>query len=247
MKWSVYRQCCRSNGHSISRPSLPKVADFLLWFRRSRNLSVSSVTDYRSTLATVFRSQLPNLSSDPVLSDLVRSFWIETPIQPLRPPAWDLSVVLHFPNSPLFEPLHQASLRDLMKKVLFLVTLATTKRVGELQAVSRAVSFVRSDACLSYVPGFVAKTSFPIPFLTPSWWLRCLTLRLGWTMTCRYALSEPSVYTGIWIGLPLFLLFLAVFFCPLGGHLTHCRKMPFLSSYVRSSMGMALVGRRWVP
>ena len=43
-------------------------------------------------------------------------------------------------------------------KVLFLVALATAKRVGELQAVSRAVSFVRSDSCLSCVPEFVAKT-----------------------------------------------------------------------------------------
>ena len=53
-----------------------------------------------------------------------------------------------------------------MKKVLFLVSLATAKRVGELQAVSRTVSFVRSDAYLSYVPEFVAKTeslSNPLP------------------------------------------------------------------------------------
>ena len=46
------------------------------------------------------------------------------------------------------------------------MSLATAKRVGELQAVSRAVSFVRLDACLSYVPEFVAKTesiSNPLP------------------------------------------------------------------------------------
>ena len=45
-----------------------------------------------------------------------------------------------------------------MKKVLFLVALATAERIGELQAASRAVSFVRSDVCLSYVPECVAKT-----------------------------------------------------------------------------------------
>ena len=52
LKWSVYRQWCRSVGHSISRPSLPKVADFLLRLHRSRKLSVSSVMGYRSMLAT---------------------------------------------------------------------------------------------------------------------------------------------------------------------------------------------------
>ena len=39
-----------------------------------------------------------------------------------------------------------------------MVALATAKCVGELQTVSRTVSFVRQDACLSYVPEFVAKT-----------------------------------------------------------------------------------------
>ena len=153
-------------GHSVSRPSLPRVTDFLLWLRRSRKLSVSSIMGYRSLLVTVFRFKLPNMSSDPVLHDLVRSFRIETSVRPLRPPAWDLSAVLQFLNSSVFEPLHQVSLRNLTKKVLFLVSLATAKRVGELQAVSRTVSFVHSDACLSYVLEFVAKTesiSNPLP------------------------------------------------------------------------------------
>ena len=49
---------------------------------------------------------------------------------------------------------------------MFLVSLAIAKRVGELQAVSRYVSFVASDACLSYVPQFLFKTessSNPLP------------------------------------------------------------------------------------
>ena len=51
-----------------------------------------------------------------------------------------------------------ASLRDITRKTLFLVALATAKRVGELQALSRIVSFSSSSAGLSYVPEFVAKT-----------------------------------------------------------------------------------------
>ena len=159
-------------GHSVSRPSLPKVADFLLWLRRSRKLSVSSIMGYRSMLATVFRFKLPNMSSDPVLHRLVCSFRIEGPVRPLRPPAWDLSAVLQFLNSPVFEPLHRVFLRNLTKKVLFLVSLATAKRVGELQAVSRTVSFVRSELptplslmCRSLSPRL---SPFPIPFLALS-------------------------------------------------------------------------------
>ena len=62
---------------------------------------------YHSMLAAVFRFQLPNLSSDLVLRNLVRSFRIKTPARPLRPPAWDLSAVLTFLNSPLLEPLQK--------------------------------------------------------------------------------------------------------------------------------------------
>ena len=74
--------------------------------------------------------------------------------------------MLQFLNSSVFEPLHRVYLRNLTKKVLFLVSLATANRVGELQAVSRTVSFVHSDAFLSYVPEFVTKTEFisnPLP------------------------------------------------------------------------------------
>ena len=45
-----------------------------------------------------------------------------------------------------------------MQKVLFLIAFATAKRVGELQVLSSVVTFVHGDACLSYVPDFVAKS-----------------------------------------------------------------------------------------
>ena len=37
-KWSNYRQWCHSESHSVSRPSLSKIADFLFWLRRSKKL-----------------------------------------------------------------------------------------------------------------------------------------------------------------------------------------------------------------
>ena len=120
---------------------------------------------YRSMLSAVFRFQLLDLSSHPVLRDLLHSFRLAAPYRPLRPPAWDLAAVLMYLNSAVFEPFRIASLRNLTKKVLFLLALATAKCVGELQALSRSVSFVNADACV-YVPEFVAKTeslSNPIP------------------------------------------------------------------------------------
>ena len=173
LKWQVYRAWCHSHGHSVSRPSLAKVADFLCWLRSSKNLGVSSIKGYRSMLPAVFRFQLPSLSTHSVLRDLLRSFCLESAERQLRPPAWDLSLVLRYLNTSTFEPLSVAPLCALTQKVLFLLALATAKRVGELQALSSVVTFVHGDACLSYVPQFVAKSesltrSIPRSFLVQS-------------------------------------------------------------------------------
>ena len=64
-------------------------------------------------------------------------------------------------------------------KVLFLLSLATAKRVGELQAVSFRVAFQGDDLSLSYLPKFVAKTESecnPIPL---SFLVRSLTQFVG--------------------------------------------------------------------
>ena len=113
------------------------------------------------------------LSTHPVLRNLLRSFSLESAARQLRPPAWDLTLVLRFLNPSTFEPLSAAPLRALTQKVLFLLALATAKRVGELQAISSVVTFVQGDACLSYVPDFVAKSesltrSIPRSFLVRS-------------------------------------------------------------------------------
>ena len=172
-RWSVYRDWCHSNGHSVSRPTLAKVADFLYWLRFTRGLSVSSLRGYRSALSAVFCFHLPSLSSDPVIRNLLRSFRLSSAERVMRPPAWDLSKVLTNLVSPAFEPLSQASFRALTMKTLFLLALATAKRVGELQALSSIVTFVAGDACLSYIPQFVAKSelltrSIPRSFLVKS-------------------------------------------------------------------------------
>ena len=109
-------------------------------------------------LSAVFRSVLPEISTSPVLHDLLRSFRVEAPARSVTPPSWDLLKVLEYLKSPVFEPLHQSSLRDLTWKTLFLVALASAKRVSELQALSRIVSASSSAAAVSYVPEFLAKT-----------------------------------------------------------------------------------------
>ena len=134
---------------------------------------VSSLHGYRSVLSAVFRFHLPSLSSGPVIRNLLRSFRLSSAEHGLRPPAWDLSLGLKYFVSPAWEPLSQASFHALTLLPLFLLALATAKRVGELQALSSIVTFVAGVACLSSIPQFVTRSesltrSIPRSFLVTS-------------------------------------------------------------------------------
>ena len=74
-----------------------------------------------------------------------------------------------------YEPLDSQGLRTLTKKVLFLVALATAKRVSELQALSRVVPSSGDDLILSYLPFFVAKTESPSNPLPRSFRVKALS------------------------------------------------------------------------
>ena len=74
--------------------------------------------------------------------------------------------MLTYLRGPVFELLHMKSLRVVMMKVALLLSLATAKRVGELQALSARVAFLGPDLSLSYLPEFEAKTELernPLP------------------------------------------------------------------------------------
>ena len=133
------------------------MADFLLFLRKEKHLSVSSVKSFRSMLSLVFKFRLPEIQDSFLLHDLIRSFELERPACLPSPPAWDLVKVLTFLRGSVFEALRSCDLHTVMMKVLFLLFLATVKRVSELQALSRRVAFQGNDMSFSYHPEFVAK------------------------------------------------------------------------------------------
>ena len=83
-RWLVYRRWCGIENPSIFHRTLPKIAGFLLWLRTSKNISVSAIVGYRSMLS-VFRFKLPDISSFPVLHDVLRLFKAEAPIRSAHP------------------------------------------------------------------------------------------------------------------------------------------------------------------
>ena len=165
-RWGKFRKWCKDFNHRSSDPTIPKIAEFLTYLFKTENAAVSTIKGYRSMLSSVFKFRLPEISTSPILKDLTRSFEISAPRPIHRSPTWDLDKVLEYLSGPPFEPLTNASFRNKSRKALFLLAMATAKRVGELQALSFSVSHRGEDLVLHYDPFFLAKTetaSNPLP------------------------------------------------------------------------------------
>ena len=139
-----YHRWCSEKGHSVFLPTVLKIADFLLSLRVEKRLCVPTIRGYPSILSAVFEFCLPGLQDNFILRDLVCSFELERLLRPVSP-AWDLVEVLSFLRSLTFEPLSSRPLRVVTMKVAFLLSLATARRVGELQAVSFWVVFQENN------------------------------------------------------------------------------------------------------
>ena len=75
---------------------------------------------------------------------LLRSFSRSVDPVELRPPAWDVTLVLQSLAGAPYEPLRTCDERFLAQKTLFLLALASAKRIGELHALSYRVSHARN-------------------------------------------------------------------------------------------------------
>lgn len=180
-KWRVFREWCQCKQINPCSPTVPNIADFLLYLFEAKKLSVSTIKGYRSSLSQVLSSGGLDISINQDLNNLIKGFSIERPITHRQIPRWDLNIVLrHIMREP-YEPMATSSIASLTKKTAFLLTLATAKRNSEVWAFSANVSFGADyqSATLSFLPGFLAKTYDPsrpdtqlepvtIPALAPS-------------------------------------------------------------------------------
>ncbi|MEW8547328.1 MAG: hypothetical protein AB2693_27790 [Candidatus Thiodiazotropha sp.] len=143
------------------------IADFLLYLFRSKKCQVSTIKGYRSTISNTlkFRSG-QNIGFDPIISDLIKSMELQRPVHRSLAPKWDLACVLSSLCSEPYEPLHQVSRFFLTLKTVFLVAMATARRVSEIHALSMDPGYLRfnqSDGSVSLrtQPGFLAKNQIP--------------------------------------------------------------------------------------
>ena len=137
--------------------------DFLIHLRHDKGLSVSAVKGYNSALNSVLALKGRNLASSREITMLLRSFSRSVDPVELRPPAWHVALVLQSLTGAPYKPLRTCDERFLAQKTLFLLALASAKRIGELHALSYRVAHYRgwAEVSFSFVPGFVAKTQDP--------------------------------------------------------------------------------------
>ena len=162
-KWLAFCNWCRGRGVAPVNASVPLIVDFFRHLVRDKGLSVSAVRGYRASLNSVFALKGRDLAASREVSMLFRSFSKAARPERLRPPNWDVSLVLQSLTRAPYEPLRSADERFLAQKTLVLIALASAKRIGELHALSYRVSHSRAwgEASFVFVPGFVAKTQDP--------------------------------------------------------------------------------------
>ena len=162
-RWQIFFGWCRGRGVAPVNATVPVVVDFLIHLRHDKGLSVSAVKGYSSALNSVLALKGRDLASFREITMLLRSFSRSVNPVELRPPAWDVSLVVQSLTGAPYEPLRTCDERFLAQKTLFLLALALAKRIGELHALSYRVSHSRGwgEVSFSFVPGFVAKTQDP--------------------------------------------------------------------------------------
>ena len=110
-KWQIFRDWANQRKIDPIQATPQIVADFFTFLFSVKKCQVSTIKGYRSTISNTLKYKTGyDFGSHPVLSELIKSFAIQRPVDRYLAPKWDLAFVLsHMCKAP-FEPLDKASL-----------------------------------------------------------------------------------------------------------------------------------------
>lgn len=162
-RWAAFVGWCMGRG--VDPPSAPvrEVLDFLA--EKARTCQCSTVRGY----VTAISARHDLIQGKPLAGLRVVGKFLKG-LQALHPPKrdlvppWSLELVLRSLKGRFYEPLGSAALKDLTFKTLFLVAIASARRVSELQALCHAapyLAFSSRGVTLSLRAGFIPKVSTP--------------------------------------------------------------------------------------
>ena len=99
--------------------------------------------------------------SRPEANTLMRGLHRLNPPPPSKMPLWDLSDLLYYLKSPVFEPLDHCSFTKCTQKTLALLLLASGRRISEISAISRLHAETSSKIVLLWLSSFTPKHFTP--------------------------------------------------------------------------------------
>ena len=133
-KWFLFCKWCKSRGLRPSRIKPPDLAEFLM-FKKEGGLKFPTLMGYKAAIVSTLKFKSKTDFNTEEIKALMKSFQQQDLKTRNVVPAWDLSVVMDTLRKPPFEPLEACNIKLLTYKTIFLVALATGRRVSELHAV----------------------------------------------------------------------------------------------------------------
>ena len=160
-KWAIWCNWCLTRQ---TDPCNPNVIDLCCFFTdlHEKDTGLSAIKGYRSALNTVFRAKRrEDLVQDHRITNLFRAFGIERPVSRRLFPLWDLPKVLRALTTLPYEPISNATLRDLTKKTMFLLALASGERRSEMAALvadARHLQFADGHTSVTLIPALTFRS-----------------------------------------------------------------------------------------
>lgn len=160
-KLKIFFEWAKDKDIDPRRASLSQIAEFFEFLFLVKNLAARSIRSYRSAIAKIHPGwDGVSVGRNTVLSDMIKAYFIERPPSRKLVPSWNLQLVLSKLCDLPFEPLCKAELKFLTLKTVFLLAMASGRRVSCLHALSVEEGHLRenqSGTTLVPSPGFLAK------------------------------------------------------------------------------------------
>lgn len=167
-KWSVFSSWCTARGISPPDCGVTEVLSFLQELL-DKGRTPSTLKVYVAATAAFTKPMLgQSLGRNDLVIRFLRGAKRLNPPRPPSVPMWDLSTVLEAMKGAPFEPIQSIDIKHLSLKMVFLLALASEKRIGDLQALlvsATCMEFGPNDSKVILKPrhGYVPK-SLNTPF-----------------------------------------------------------------------------------
>ncbi len=138
---------------------------------RDEGRGPSAIQGFRSAINSVWVYNKRSLNTSYEITSLLKSFSAERPRTVNTFPKWDVALILRTLNQAPYEPLHSASPLHLTRKTVFLLLLASARRVSDIHAIDPRRTVVKPEAIilqpiLGYLPK-AAATAEGLPRYSP--------------------------------------------------------------------------------